>query len=445
MGVINIVVDAGRDPKAAVGRIRRDPLARNSFFLMATTVLTGGLGFLFWLIVAHLYQVEAVGRATSLLSALSLLSYLSLLGMGGSLVRHLPTTRERPEHVSSALITVGAAGLVVALVFAIVVRFTTPDLAFVSDSPLHLAIFVVLAACAALNLLSNSVFIALRAARYNLLVNGVLMGLAKIALPFLFVWGGAMGIYAASGLASLLAACASVRLISAKLRIRIRWADFRLGVIRRTFRYSAPYYAINCLNLVPLLIIPILVLDRLGPTVAAGYFMAFQIATVINSVSFAVGETLFAEGAHQQEHIGALMRRSAAIIAAVTGPAVLIVVLLAGPVLAIFGPEYVSIARGTLVVLAVSSFAVAFHVWTGFLLKMVDQLAAAVWVEVVFAVATTVLAVLAAPHGPVWIGAAWGVGNLVSAAVAAVAFLVSRRARSVVVRRAAAVPSEDDL
>ena len=41
--------------------------------------------------------------------------------------------------------------------------------------------------------------------------------------------------------------------------------------------------------------------------------------------------------------------------------------------------------------------------------------------ELVFAVVTTVLAVLAAGHGTVWVAVAWAVGNTVSGIVAAVA------------------------
>ncbi|GEL16908.1 oligosaccharide flippase family protein [Pseudonocardia asaccharolytica] len=430
MARMSAVGEARSGVRAAMTRAQDDPLVRNSFFLMATTATTAAVGFLFWLIVARLYPVTAVGKATSLLSVLSLLSYISLIGMGASLIRHLPTTTRRAEHVSTSLLAVGGSALLIALVFVVVVPFTSPELAFVGDSAIHIAIFAALATCAALNLLTNSVFVAMRAARYNLLINGGLMGIAKIALPFVFVFAGAMGIFAASGVASLLAAVASVLAIRRRLKIRVRWA-FSAGLARRTFRFSMGYYVTACLNLAPSLIIPILVLNQLGPEIAAGYFMAFQIATVINSVSFAVGEALFAEGAHRQEGLGALARRSLAIMGAVTGPAVVIVVVLAVPALALFGPSYVSTARGALIVLAVSAFAVAFHSWTSFLIKITDQFAAMIVTEAVFAVATTVLVVLAASHGAVWIAAAWGAGNVLSGVVAGVALLAARRRRAV--------------
>jgi O-antigen/teichoic acid export membrane protein len=412
----------------AAKQIQGDPLVRNSFFLMATTGLTATLGFLFWLIVARLYPVSEVGRATSLLSAVALLSYFSMFGLDSSLVRQLPTTVRRSEHVSSALITVTGTGLLAALLFVGIVPFSTPELTFIAASWGHVGTFVGLAIFAALNLLTDSVFIALRAAKYNLLINGVLMGLAKITLPLLFVPAGAIGIFAASGIASGIAAAASIVAIRCKLKIHIR-CGFTFGILRETLRYSLGNYISSCLNLVPLLAIPIVVLGRLGPEIAAAYFIAFQIATVINSVSYAVGEALFAEGSHEQEDLWVLMRRSAAIMGAVIAPAVLVTVLLAGPVLLIFGPVYQSSAHSTLIVLAVSSFAVAFNTWTSFLLKITRRLAVMITSEIVFAGATTVLAVLAAPHGPAWVATAWGCGNLLCGAVATLALATGTKSR----------------
>lgn len=421
-------MSATRTEALLLARIRRDPLVRNSFYLMVTTAMTAALGFVFWLVVARLYPVNEVGQATSLLSALVLLSYFSLVGMNNGLVRQLPTSSRRSEHVGTAFVVVSAVAVLVALTFAVVAGAVTPELGFITDSWLSLAVFVVLAAGAALSLLTTSVFVALRSGKYNLLVNGVLLSLAKIALPFLLVWAGPMGIVVASGLASCLAVVVSLWLIRNRLRIPLR-PTVSVPIIRETIRFCIGTYLQAALNLVPLLVIPILVLERLGPAVAAAYFMAFQIATVINSISFSVGESMFAEGAHRQEPLRSLAKRSALIMAAATVPAVLGVVVLAGPALSLFGAEYVEAAQTALVVLALSSFAVAFHAWSSFLLRITAQLTAMILAEAVFAVATTVLVVLAVDGGPVWVAAAWGAGNVVAGLVA-VSALVARVFRS---------------
>jgi hypothetical protein len=89
-------------------------------------------------------------------------------------------------------------------------------------------------------------------------------------------------------------------------------------------------------------------------------------------------------------------------------------------------------------VLAVSSFAVAFHAWGSFLLKITGQVPAMILSEVVFALATTVLVVLAIDGGPAWVAAAWGGGNLVAGVVAASALVarVRRTGGSIIYRPA---------
>lgn len=415
----------------AARRVQSDPLVRNSFFLMATTATTAVMGFGFWLVVARLYAVEDVGRATSLMSVVTLLSYFSLVGLSSSLVRFLPGSPRASEQISSALITVTGSGVLVALLFVGIAPLTSPELQFVTDSWGSVLTFVGLATCAALNLLTDSVFVAFRCARYNLLINGVVMGAVKVALPWVFVSAGALGIFAASGIASAVAALASIWAIRSRLRIGLRFR-VSVGLLRRTLGYSLGNYVSSCLNLIPLLVIPVVVLDRSGPAAAAAYFIAFQVATVVNAISYAVGESLFAEGSHAQEGLTVLMRRSARILAAVVTPAVGAVVLLAGPVLTVFGDAYAATASSTLIVLAVSAFAVAFNTWAGFLLKITGQLTAMIASEVAFGITTTVIAVIVAPHGPAWVAVAWGVGNLVGGLVAVVA-LMSHKSRWTVV------------
>ncbi|WP_406632937.1 lipopolysaccharide biosynthesis protein [Amycolatopsis sp. WGS_07] len=398
-------------------RLRADPLVRNSFFLMATTALGAGSGFVFWIVAARLYPPADVGWASSLLSAVTLLSYFSGLGLSSTLVRHLPTAPSRTAHVSSALTSVAATGTVLGVGFALVAPLVSPGLSFLSGSFPEIALFALLTMAVAQNLLTDSVFVALRAAKYNMLLNGVLMSAVKLALPIVFVGTGAIGIFLSSTVASAVAAVASIVAISRRLRIPVRPRLYP-ETLRSTLAYSLGNYASNCLNLLPLLVIPLLVLRSLGPEASAAYFVAFQIANFVNAVPFAIGEALFAEGSHEQEDLKHLAKRSALLILAIVVPAVGITVALAKPVLALFGASYADDARNCLVVLAASAFAVAFNTWSSFLLKVTRQLPALTLSNLVYAAVTVSLAAVGAQHNLVWIAAAWGAGNLASGLVA---------------------------
>jgi O-antigen/teichoic acid export membrane protein len=413
-----------RNPLAGrIAAVRRDPLLLNSFFLMLTTVLGAAAGFLFWVIVARLYPVEDVGRASSLLSSVSLLSYFSLFGLSSTLVRHLPSSARPAEDTSTAVTTVAVAAVLVSTAFALLIPTLAPELGFVRASPLHVAVFALLAAGAALNLLTDSVFIALRATRVNLVVNGVLMSAVKLALPAAVVAAGAFGIFTASGIASVVAAAASVAAIRRRLGVRVR-PHLSWHMLRATFGYSLSSYVSSSLNLVPQIVLPIVVLQELGPAAAAIYFVAFQIANLVNSASYAIGESLFAEGSLNRAQLVPLARRAGAAMTAVTVPAALVVAALAQPVLRLFGPSYAHHGTGTLALFTLSSLAVAFNTWASFLLKVTRQLVAMVVSNAVLVAVVLGVALLGLQHGLRWAAIAWGAGNAVSGVVAAVALLL---------------------
>jgi O-antigen/teichoic acid export membrane protein len=410
---------------ARIAAVRHDPLLLNSFFLMLTTVLGAAAGFVFWIVVARLYPVAAVGRASSLLSSVALLSYFSLFGLSSTLVRHLPVSSHPDEDISTAVSIVAIAAAVVSTAFALLIPVAAPQLAFVRADPLHVVVFAVLGAGAALNLLTDSVFIAFRATRINLVINGVLMSAVKLALPAAMVAAGAFGIFTASGVASVASAAVSVAVIRRRLKVHVR-PHVSWDMLRATFGYSLSSYISSSLNLVPQIVLPIVVLQELGPAAASTYFVAFQIANLVNSASYAIGESLFAEGSHGQSRLAPLAVRAAAAMTGVTVPVVLLVTVLAGPLLRLFGAEYAHRGTGTLVLFTLSSLAVAFNTWASFLLKVTRQLVAMVVSNAVLVAVVLAVALLGLPHGLRWTAIAWGVGNVVSGATAALALAVPK-------------------
>ncbi|QNP62928.1 lipopolysaccharide biosynthesis protein [Streptomyces genisteinicus] len=413
---------------AGLAAMRRDPLLRNSFYLTVTTAIGAVAGFAFWILVARLYPAEDVGRASSLLSCVYLLSYLSLFGLSTTLVRHLPTSARRSEDTSTAVSTVSMGALLISGGFVATAPFLAPQLGYMHQSPLHIAAFVLLAASAAVNLLTDSVFVAFRATRLNLLINGVLMNGVKLALPVALVAAGPFGIFVASGAASAVAAVTSVAVLRRRLRLRVR-PHFSWGVLRNTLAYSLTNYLSSSLNLVPQIVLPLVVLQQLGPVPAATYFIAFQIANLVYCASYAIGEALFAEGSQARADLPALARRSGLAMLAVTVPAAAFVLVCVGPVLGLFGKGYAEGGTVTLQVFAAVAPAVAFYTWTSFLLKVTRQLVASIVSETVSVAVILGVTFLMLDSGLHWAAIAWGAGNLASGCVAATA-LVRRRRRT---------------
>lgn len=392
-------------------------MLQNSLFLMASAGLTAGIGFIFWAVVAHLYTPERIGLATSLLSAISLISYLSLFGLNATLIGFPASGKARNSQITLSLTAVSGTGLVLGVGYLGGLGLFGPQLEFIR-TPWIAASFIAFCVFAAVNLLTDSVFIGARLPQYNTLVDGVIQSLAKLATPIFLVTLGAVGIVAAAGVGYAVAVAASLLFMYRKIGFR---PDFRTrGTrLRESMRYSASSYLSNLLNLFPLLVLPSIVLRALGPEQAAYYYLAVQIATLLNAASHAIGDNLFAEGAYDPAGTSALLRRSAKIMAVVVVPSALIVTAVRAPLLSLFGAQYSAHAQGLLAILALGSVAVAFNTWATCALRITHRMRQLVVSNAIYTVAVIGFAAAFSSRGLIWAGLAWVVGTFVSALVAA--------------------------
>ncbi|NUP49710.1 MAG: lipopolysaccharide biosynthesis protein [Catenulispora sp.] len=388
---------------------------------MASAGLTAGIGFIFWALVAHLYSSTQIGLATTLLSAVSLISFLSTFGFGATMIRFQARGAARHRQVSVMLALVAAASFLLGTGYVLAVKLISPDLAFIHDKPVYALVLVVICVFATVNLVTDSVFMAARRAEYNTLVDGFIQSLTKLVFPALVVGMGAMGIVAASGVGYVVATLASIYLMYRKLGFRF---SFRLGGtrIRETASYSATTHFSSLLNLIPQLALPIIVLRWLGPDNVTYYYLGSQIAALLSTGSYAIGDALFSEGAHDPEQLRNLMKRSAKIMSAVMIPGVAAVIVVRKPLLSLFGGKYPEHAQGLLTVLALGALAVAFHTWASSALRITGRMKPLLGSNIVYLVATLALALGFAHRGLNWVGWAWALGNLASG-LFAVAFV----------------------
>jgi O-antigen/teichoic acid export membrane protein len=420
-------------------RLRADDLLRNSFYLLLATATMSALGFVFWLLAARLYTAVQIGGATSLLSSLSLISYLGLFGLNTTAVRFLPSSRDPNRDINAGIAVVGTAGLLFGAGFVLLLPVIAPDLGWLRHSPAMAVAFCAMAALSTVNLFTDSVFIAARAAKYNVLIDGVLQGGVKVLLPVFLVPLGAFGLVSASGIAAGLAVVASLagmaRVVGYRPRLMADWQ-----AVRATANFSAASYAASVFNLVPVVVLPLVVLNLFGAASAGYYFMAFQIANLLNAVAYAICQSLLAEGSYDGVDLRRLVARSVRILGGAMVPAVAVLAVAARPLLRVFGPEYSAHAGATLSVLAVGALGVSAYCWVGTLLKFTRQLRAMIAMNVVYATVIVGLAVMMSHQGLVGIAVAWSVGNTAAAVAGGVALLAARRRRTAVATAARPEP-----
>lgn len=417
-----------RSLRSAARTVWRDNhLIRNAAFLAVTSVITAGLGFGFWAVVARLYPPHDVGIATSLISTTSLIAYLSLFGLNSSLVRFLPMSREPDALITQAVTGVMVVSLLLGSVGVLVLRVLVPSLVDVLATPVAVIIFVACATATALNLLTDAVFVARRRTGFNALTSGITQGVVKLAVPALVVGAGAIGIFGAVGAGALAALVLSLILMRSVLDLRPDVTARRTAVTQQ-LRYSTGTYLSSVLSLLPMLIVPLIVLEQLGAAPAGFYYVAFQIATLLLALATAVGEALFAEGSHDGTAFVELLRRSGRLLACVLLPASLVAAVLSGVILQVFGTAYREAAQPLLILFCLNAVFVGIHIWASFALKIVGDMTSLVITNVIYSTVVIALVLGLVRHGLGWVGVAWIAGTAAAAGYAA--WAVVRHARA---------------
>jgi O-antigen/teichoic acid export membrane protein len=266
------------------------------------------------------------------------------------------------------------------------------------------------------NLLTDSVFMAARLPHYNMLVDGVIQSLSKLAMPIFLVTFGTVGIVASTGIGYAAAVIASLAAMCWRLgyRFDVRTKGTRL---REHARYSLANYGSATLNLIPQLVLPMIALQKLGSEDEAYYFMAFQVANILYTASHSIGDATFAEASRDVTRLGECLRRAARLNLVIGVPAVLVVSLGSGLLLRLFGASYALNAQKLLVVLAVGAFAVALNNWSINALRIVGRIRPLVAGSIAYVLASIGTAEATASRGLLWMGWAWVAGNLLSALV----------------------------
>lgn len=325
-----------------LGVVTRDSLARNSVLIMASTVGTSGLGYLFWMLAARGLPAPAIGTATALISAGTVVSMVSNLGIGHMFIQRLPAADVAAwsRTVSGGLLlgcgaTAGAALAAVAVLPGLAANF-----AFLAGAAGGAALLVTAVALTASTLL-DYVFVAHRASQGMLWRNLALAAGKVLALLVLTAAGlhSAAAILLAWTLPSLGVTAYTLRSSLSRLRPGCRLRIAGLGGEARAVRAALTgHHLINLCQAGPSALLPVLVTARLGTAENAHFYVAWMTASVLFMVSPAVAAAFYAERSNAGR--SATLPRAAAVVLAVIGGPALLLFLGGGWILGLFGAEY---------------------------------------------------------------------------------------------------------
>jgi O-antigen/teichoic acid export membrane protein len=403
---------------------RTDSLVRNSLFMMTSTVATGLLGYLFWIVVARLFNSSAVGAASAVISLCSTVSLLIYLGPSAMLIERLHAYERSPAWTSFLVGMCVATAAVTALVAAIAIPLIAHSKGYGSFfGAADAAVLAVIGAAAwtVVNMY-GSAFIAARRADGLLAVQG-LVSLLKVllVLPLFAIGLGAGGIVVAWVLSSLMGVALGALWLLPRLGLGGRGAvgeparsvGAAVGRPEPQSRGSAVRHLIgqhltSVGGSVTPLLLPILVAVRLGVLSNAYFYITWMIGSVFFMVSPSISNALFAESVRTGSSLRATVGKALRVTSVLLAPAMVIMVVGGKLILGIFGQAYVSAGYGLLILLAVSALPDAVSNIAVAVCRATNRLGYSVAINIGILVATVTGSWLLMPRlGLLGVGVSW--------------------------------------
>ena len=361
-------------------RATTDSLVRNSLYLMASTVTTGGLGYLFWIIAAHIFTKQEIGVSSAVISFCSTISLITYLGPSAMLIERLPEREHSPEWTVVFYRTCSATAIVASLVMAavlptILISYSYRSF-FAGPTEILLAIASV-ATTTLLNLIGSAFIAARRAGRYLSLQT--LVSVEKLVCLFPLAALGAVGLveaWVASTAIGIVVAIAwlvptmglgkrpnyeSRRSIRIPQRVQHRPRKQarhrrRPSVLSRSYiRRLVGQHLISIGGALTPLLLPVLVVTRLGAEPNAYFYVTWMMGSAFFMVSPSVATAVFAEGVRAKASLKNEIAKAMKLIAMLLIPAMLVMIAGGRIILGLFGTSYAAAGYRLLILLAISA------------------------------------------------------------------------------------------
>ena len=320
----------------------KDPLLRNGYALLVNVGVTSLLGFLYWIVAARTYTPVHVGLSSTAIAVVQFLAGLAgQPSIANALTRFLP--RAGPAATRLTLLAYGVAAGAGALVSALYIGATHLPLGV----PVVLGQSWILALALGASVvvwcvfaLQDAVLTGVRQAVWVPLENG-LYGVGKIVLLVaLAPVTPEYGIVVSWALPALVLLPPVNLLIFRRLLRRHATAGEGDHGGRTVTRFIGGDYLGSIFALAAVDLLPVLVVARLGPAATAYFYLPFLIVYSVELVAVNLGVSLTVEGALDRSRLAEVAASVFRRIAALVVPVVLVLLLVPGLVLSVYGPAY---------------------------------------------------------------------------------------------------------
>ena len=398
--------------------LTHDSLYRNSIFLMLSTGIMSFLGFFFWIINARLYSTEQVGIGTTLISLMTLLSSFSMLGLGNGLIKFLPKSERKNEMINTAFFLVSLMSILISVIYLIFVETFSPKLLFIRENIIFSLLFVLFVILTSLNVLSENVFISYRSSKFVLIKNTI-FSIAKLILPFFLVVLAGYGIFTSVGIATAAGFLFSLLIFIFRYKYLPK-PIININIIKSMTKFSLGTHIAGLLGELPVMILPVIIINLLETKYSAYFYMAMMIASILYIIPRATSQSLFAEGSYDEKELKVHFKKAVKIISIIIIPAIIIIYLFGNYILLAFGKNYSEEGIVLLKFFSVSGIFISIHALGNTILVIKNKIKLLILLNLISTAVVLSLSVILIKFslfGVVSIGIGWIVGKGVAALI----------------------------
>ena len=339
---------AGAAPQITERLVRRvlgkGAMTGDAIGLIVGRMASLGLGFLFWLIAAHVATPAQVGFTAAVVSAMMLCTQFAQLGTGQAFIKLYPRHLRNPAPLLDSVLSMAVIGAIAGgLAFLLLARTMFSQLDQVAHDPVWAVAFLALSVFGTAQIVFDQISMGLERGGQAVTRNVAcgLLTLAPLAvLPALGVGVSRLGLF----LAWVLGGAGTVTFGLWQLRKSCGGYLYRPRLVRSLAPAMATTglanHALTLTERVPGLVLPIVVAELLSPQANAYWYVIWMSAWVVFITPLSVGIALFAEGSHRPKTISTATAQALRVSLIFGGGGAIVLWLLASPVLDLLGHDY---------------------------------------------------------------------------------------------------------
>jgi O-antigen/teichoic acid export membrane protein len=323
-----------------------NPLVRNGYALIAAAGATAVLGLVFWILAARSLPATEVGLGAALVSLMMTVSNIAQINLGNVLNRYLPVAGAKTgKFIAGAYFIASVVTALLAIGTIATLGFFAPNLLFLKQSPLLMAFFVASTIFWTICTLQDATLTGLRRAAVVPIENtayALAKILALVALPGVVSF--APGVFAAWAsplplLALVISTVIFVKFVPNRERVGPDNPVSTRGSLVRFwfFDYIGSVSFMAAIGLAPIIVLRFSDLPGV-----ANYHLSWTISYTLYQIGRSMGSSLVTEAMTDDRSHHLLLRQTIKFTMIPLIVAVVVVIVAAPWIMAMFGKSYIA-------------------------------------------------------------------------------------------------------